>query len=121
VATKTVKLTFGPGGIDADPDLIEVDVEEDTVCWEVTAEPTDVVTLDLQERVKRGKTVKGPFKKHASQTKRGVFKQVGSGKCMSATCDQVPARAASELWKYDVIWQKGKTLARLDPAIKIVV
>jgi hypothetical protein len=120
VPTKTVKLTFGPGGIDADPDPIEVHLE-DTVCWDVTAEPTDVVTLDLQERVKGGKSVKGPFKKHASQTRRGVFKQVGSGKCLSATCDQVPGRAAFELWKYDVIWQKGKTLARLDPAIKIVV
>ena len=119
MATKTVKLAFGPGGIEAVPDPVEVDARTETVCWEVTAEPTDVVTVDLRERVKAKKRIKGPFKKHASQTKRGVFRVTGTASCVGAAVDQMPRTGASEVWKYDVIWVKGKTVARLDPAIKI--
>jgi hypothetical protein len=120
VATKTVTLTFGPAGIEASPDPVVVDGKADTICWDVTAEASDVITVDLEERVKGDKKVKGPFKKHATQGKRGVFTRVGPGTCETAACDQLPARAPSEVWKYDVIWRKGKTVARLDPAIKIV-
>ena len=117
MAVTQIRLKFGRNGITATPETAEVPANG-TVCWKVDALPGEEVTIEFAEKSKKGKKVKGPFKKHASQTKRGVFQVTGAGLCDSAIVDQ-PGTANGEDWKYDVVWKKGGTTARLDPKIKI--
>jgi hypothetical protein len=117
MAVTQVRLKFGKGGITATPETAEVSAGG-TVCWKVDAPPADEVTIDFKEKSKKGTKVKGPFKKHAAQPKRGVFRVTGAGLCNSAAVDQ-PGTANGEDWKYDVVWKKGNTVSRLDPKIKI--